>query len=60
MSRRRARPVDDRQLDLLDWLASQPAPKDKKTRLHTPSDNPDVDEDQLDLVELIMERGQAA
>jgi len=52
--------VDERQLDLLDWLESQPVEASKKPRLKTVVVNSDVDEEQLDLVELIKERAQAA
>lgn len=60
--RRRARRmrVDDRQLDLLDWLDAQPSHGPKKPRLNAVIPSHEVDEDQLDLVELIAGLDRAA
>ena len=51
---------DERQLDLLDWLDAQPSYAPKKQRPDAMVSMPDVDEEQLDLVELIAGLGRAA
>ena len=52
--------MDERQLDLLDWLDAQPSHAPKRPRPKLVARRPEVDEDQLDLVDLIEGLARAA